>query len=415
MKKLFFTLVFLFFVYFGIQTLFYFLGPGHDVDYEVSGYDIKEKYANHQKLEIQNYFFEITKNEKVFNLQILEDFNRDEKIIEEIKEFNSDNLNCILPIFKEKKVLTDLLCLQNGIIYNYQELQGKNPSLDAFYQEISQLISKENLADYDTKGSIVLYKDNIPNNYYLSFESYKGFIYANYFDKEMFSKNIFQKDVYDNYLSAYVGKYYVTVNYDEQYDYTNIYIYNIINPKEEKIVLTTSLDKNSYIEGVADKKLYIFDVDNKKQYEINPETLKILEVGNVTTGTKIYKNNKWERVSAYECAKEKILFDYENNDKNLDNYIYLAETGGTKSGYTYYYRKNNDEYMIFRTNKQKLQYVYLFTTKYLNKIIPINEYVFFADDYYIKYYSDATGIRTLLSNTELYFNQNLEFQIFYSE
>ena len=212
MKRLFFTLVFLFFVYFGIQTLFYFFGPGHDTKYEVNEYKIEEKYVNHQQEEIQNYFFEITKNDLTFNIQIFEDFNSEDEIISEIKGYESSNINCILPIFKENKVLTDLICLEDGIIHNYKEIKGKNTSLDAFYEANSELIPKENLGSTDTKGSIILYKNNIPDNHYLSFESYKGFVYANPFDKQMTSKNIFEKDVYDNYLSAYVNKYYVTVN-----------------------------------------------------------------------------------------------------------------------------------------------------------------------------------------------------------
>ena len=48
-------------------------------------------------------------------------------------------------------------------------------------------------------------------------------------------------------------------------------------------------------------------------------------------------------------------------------------------------------------------------------MITLNDYIFYLDDYYIKYYSDKTDIRTLVENKELYFNQSLEYQIYYQK
>ena len=58
---------------------------------------------------------------------------------------------------------------------------------------------------------------------------------------------------------------------------------------------------------------------------------------------------------------------------------------------------------------------YLFSTKYIDKVITLNDYIFYLADYYIKYYSDKTDIRTLVENKELYFNQSLEYQIYYQK
>ena len=55
MKKLFFTLLFLFFIYFSLQALFYFFGPGHSTNYSINGFDVTEEYINNQKNETQAY------------------------------------------------------------------------------------------------------------------------------------------------------------------------------------------------------------------------------------------------------------------------------------------------------------------------------------------------------------------------
>ena len=138
----------------------------------------------------------------------------------------------------------------------------------------------------------------------------------------------------------------------------------------------------------------------------------VLEVGNITTGIKIYKNGTFERISAYECANKDILF--ENNKPDINDYHYLTSTIGTKTGYTYYYQYNGSNYRIYRVNNvDKNQYTYLFETKQINKILAVNEYIYFIDGNHLKYYSDKTGIRTLAFNSELEFNQNINYQIIY--
>ena len=140
----------------------------------------------------------------------------------------------------------------------------------------------------------------------------------------------------------------------------------------------------------------------------------MLEVGNVNTGIKIYKNGVFERVSAYECASKDIMF--EEDKQEVDNYYYISSVGGNKTGYTYYYQKSGNLYSIYRVNNaHKDQYKYLFKTKYVDKFVVVNEYIYFLDDNYLKYYSDHTGIRTLAYNSELYFNQNIDYQIIYQK
>ncbi len=412
MKKLFATLLFLFLIYFLLQAVFFFFGPGHSVTYKINDFEVKEKYINESKNEIKSYNFIVNNNEKSFYFQIFNNFDNEEKIITDIKSYKDDENICILPIFKEKLVLTDLMCLKNDIVYNYAELKNSDFKIDEFYNSLDLHLPDENLNNQDHKGEIILYKNNMQPNYYLSFATYKGFVYANSTNRVLNYQSIFNKDVYNNYLSIYINEYYVTVNYDEEYGFSKIYIYNIKTGKKEEIVLAKNIEKNSYIQGIFDDSVYIFDRSNKTQYEINTKTKNVLEVGNVNTGVKVYKNGTFERLSAYECSNEDILF--EAKGENNGEYYFLLKNGGKETGYTYYYQKENEAYKIYRVNNtNKNQYTYLFQTQNVNKIIVINEYIYFIDDNYLKYYSDKTGIRTLLYNKELYFNQNIKYQIIY--
>ena len=74
MRKLFMTLIVLFLIYFGLEALFYFFGPGHNVKYLVDNYDIKESFTNNQKDELSNYYFEISKDDFRIDLQIFDNF-----------------------------------------------------------------------------------------------------------------------------------------------------------------------------------------------------------------------------------------------------------------------------------------------------------------------------------------------------
>lgn len=418
MKKLFFTLLFLFFIYFSLQALFYFFGPGHNTSYNIDGFTIKEEYINKQKDENQVYNFVINDGSNDFYLQIFKDFDNKTEIIKEIKHYSENGISCIMPIFIDGNALTDLMCMMDGVVYNYNDIKyphdDNKGGLYDFYTSLDKYITKENLESQDVRNNITLYKNNMQPNYYFSLVSYKGFIYANATKKLLYANNIYTNDVYDNYLSAYVNKYFVTVNYDEQYGYTKIYVYDITNNNETAIRLSKNLEKNSYIQGIYKNSIYIFDRDNKVQYEVDVENKTALEVGNTATGVNIYKNGKAERVSAYECASRDILFEQEKETNG--EYELVVSTKGTKTGYSYYAKKQDDIYKIYRVNNSyKDQYMYLFDTKYIDKLIALNEYIYFLEDGYIKYYSDHTGIRTLAFNSELNFNQNIEYQIIYQK
>lgn len=414
MKKLFFTLLFLFFIYFALQALFYFFGPGHNTTYKVNDFEVKEEYINKQENEHQAYIFTISDGDAKFYFQVFKNYENQSKIIKEIKSYKNNTFNCIMPIFIDDEVLTDLMCLNENTIYNYKSLDNPDEELKNFYDSLKKYIPEDDLSRKDNANIFTLYPNNMQPNYYVSFASYKGFVYANPTNMVLNTKNIFENDVYDSYLSGYVDKYYVTVDYSEQYGYSKIYIYNITTGKEEVVTLSRNIEKNSYIQGVYKKSLYIFDRSNKIQYEINAENSKVLEVGNTASGVTLYKNGTSEHVSAYDCAIKDLTFAEEIKEEN--GYKVVSSTIGSKTGYTYYAKKNGEKYKIYRVNNSnKDQYTYLFDTKYLDKIITVNEYIYYVDEENIKYYSDSTGIRTLATNDELNFNQKIKYQIFYQK
>lgn len=413
MKKLFFLLIILTFIYFSLSMIVHHFGPGYAISYRVNDFKVEEIYTNNQKGEMQNYYFKLSQENILIGLQIHDNFGYSQKVIKEIKSYQDETVFCVLPIFNKNEILTDLICLKGNIIYNYNDLKGTNNNLDHFYTSIG-LSSHESPDEIETIENIKIYKKNLLNDYYVSFNSYKGFVTVKSSKQLLEHTDIFKNDVYDHYLSTYLNNNYVTVDYDEKYGYSKIYIYDIADGQSDHIILPVTLERNSYIQGTYLNSLYVFDRFNEKQYEINIKAKTVKEVGNKTKGIKIYRNNQWENISIFECLNNDILF--EKSGDAINDYIFLTSSDGDDSGYSYYYKKTNDSYEIYRINKQNpYQISYILTTKHLDKIKAINEYLFFIQDNYIKYYSDKTGIRVLLSNNEIYFNQNIKYNVIYKK
>ena len=73
----------------------------------------------------------------------------------------------------------------------------------------------------------------------------------------------------------------------------------------------------------------------------------------------------------------------------------------------YFYKFNGYSYDVYRSDilyKDKLMYV--FTTTNLDKIVYLNDYVYFTNGKNILYYSDSTGIRTIVTALDFVTNED---------
>lgn len=401
MKKLLKLFLFLLMFYLLIQIGIQIFSSGYTINYEVDGFNIKEVRTKRTKNEIDNYYLEITKDNLNFNIQTYKNYNKS-KIIKKIKYFEDENYKCILPLTSKSEFI-NLVCEKDNIFYSYMTIKGADSKLDTFAMKYIKSSDKENKI---TKDNITLY-NNLDENTYIGLENYKGLYLIN--NKNIIDLKLFKNDTYEKNISGFFSKYYITADYNNDYEFHEFYIVDYKNNKKKKIISNKAISMYSYVQGVINNKIYIFDPVNKRQYEINNKIIK--EIGNEKIGIKKYKNKTFETANIYDAINDKMYFNpYSTNNKNYEK---VDLVGNVLSGYYYMYEKTNSGYKVYRSNVQNiLNITYLFETTNIDNVVYINDEVYFKDDNYIKYYSDLNGVKRLIKYDELKFNSSLKFSVY---
>ena len=174
----------------------------------------------------------------------------------------------------------------------------------------------------------------------------------------------------------------------------------------EHIEIKDSISFDSFIQGIVDSKVYLYDYDNEIQYEIDVYNKKVNVVSN-RDYIKYYVNSKWERLSKSK-VKRNTYFDYSTLDKNFAEYGDVKET----DDYYYLFTKQDDKYMLYRVNKNNINiktYIGIVPT---NNIKANKNYFYYIDENKLYYYSDTTGIKTILEDSELEFNETIKYYIY---
>lgn len=418
MKKIFMVLVVLFLIYFGIQVGYSFFGSGHKLEYTVTteekNFLVKEEFSN-KKDDTVSYFFEITYNGDIFYYQTSHDFRKSKSIIKNIYYYHDNEYSCILPIYENNQIISDILCKKGDIIYNYHDIKGQDKALDNYAFNLKEKgYNGDNFTDNSNvldKGQLTIYENNLIDKTYYALTNYKGLYLINSVTGgKMQDIAIFKKDVYKRPISIFFQKYYVVADYDKDYRFDTFYVVDITSGKIKEINVGKEVSFDGYVQGVENNSIYFFDKTYKIQYEINLKTNKVIEVGNEKTGIKVLKNGEWERVPAIQAVNENILF--KTNVEEFNNYENVYKLG-INSGYYYLYDKTNNFYKTYRSNIQnKNQKLYLFDTSDIDRVIYDNNYVYYVKDNCIKYYTDKLGVKNLVCDNELNYNTSIKFGVY---
>ena len=405
MKKLFFMLIILFILYLGIQFAFHWFSDGQENEYKIKNdnniFEVKEI----SNFDNNSYLYEIKINETNFSFQIFNDYNKDYKVLVDIFYYKDANYECILPVFKDEKTFTDVMCMNNGHLVYYHNLNDEN--VDNFVDSI-KIYDKNKFidaTDSETKEGINIYKNNLIDKHYIGITNYKGFYNVNKsFNSIVHNISLFGKDIYNQKLGIFVDNYYVVADYNEKNTFNKINVINLITLKSSTIVSDKSISFDSYIQGIVDHKLYLYDKDNNIQYEIDPSKESIIKLSNEIK----YYDGQWSTMSVKEAKEEKMFItnkiDYENSE-----YVKIDQT----DSYYYLYKKNGNKYDCYRINKQnQLGLIYLFSTQSIDLINYVNNYVYFVDDNKIKVFNDTFGIKNIIEYKELEFNKNIKFYVY---
>ena len=374
---------------FNIKTLDYTLRC------EKETFKINESY-NEDKISIK-----IESKENIYLFDLYDEISNKRHIVDKIYYYKDNSYECVLPIINNR-VETDFMCYKDDILYDYHILEGENAKLDNYVSTITEYNIenyKSNESTINTIGTVKYFTKNKINNL-TAITTYKGIIINGY------NIDLFVNDVYNNKLSTFVKEYYIIADYTKSYEFQYFYVVDLFNKTVFKIKSKYEISLDSYIQGIVDDKVYIYDKDNEKQYEINIDKRTVNLISS-KTDVKYYKNNKWEKISKIKANKE-VYFDYTSLENNFSEYDSVIES----NFYYYLMKKNSNGCDLYRVSKDQIN-----TYKFISNIPTCDiktkdNYIYYAYDNRLYYYSDKVGLKVLLEDTELEFNSTIKYYIY---
>ena len=404
MKKVLPILVLLAFAAFCYQLIVTFFITEHKISYSLIAndqkhYTISENYKKDGSRHHYSFLITTQNKKKTYAVSIEEDFNKQERVITDVKHYKKNNLECIFPIYKRNRTY-DVSCLLDGKqVSSAYLLEQKNED----YSFIARKFAEEGYEEiyYTTntpatsEENLLVSYDYIPENYTFAIWNYRGIYILS--SEGIENKTFLNDDYYENTLSMGVGKYYVTVNTDnekEKLNYYQLIVYNLVDGG--KTVVDVDISQDSYFNGVSDNMLYITDSKEEKQYVLDPskkefkELKKPREISNSKlkkAGNDFFSSPK---VDSLRVSNKKIkkLYDTEDIRKNGDDYYFKTDDGKI-------YRVIQEDYrhpiMICQFNNIKEWQVHDDGVSFI-----------VGDTLYL--YTDIYGLKPVLKNSEFQYN-----------
>lgn len=397
MKYLFKTLLIFILIFFFLKLIIFFFDSGHVVNYNIGNFKIKEELNTKQN---HNYYFTLERENFKINFQINQNYNKAEKVIDKIDYKKIGNYKCILPIFKNGKILTDVMCLKGNTITYAHDLNNSN--IKSYLKTLKKYGYNVNNYQDQAKGTKLsntqtIYEENFLENHYIAMETYKG---LNLFGGSEKSVQIFDDDVYTKPISYFTDKYYIVADYTQNYTFKNFHVINIINGNQTDIRSYDEISFDSYIAGAIGTDIYLFDKDATIQYKVSIDN-KNVEKFHDKDHLQTY-NGKWQNITLAQALDGIKFNNYYTND--IKGYDKVDKVGN----YYYLYKKQGDYYDVYRADVQnKKLKTYLFKTSRLDSIIYLEDAVYYVCDNTLYYYN--SGSHKVITNTELQFNKDLSF------
>ena len=406
MKKIIKLLISIFILILFFELITFIFKTHHEITYNLK--DQNEKYKVTEIYKNKKYYLKIENKTYKYSFEINNTFHKRKKIIKKIYTYSIDKTKCIYPQTKNKKNQeTNIICSKDNKTYSYLNYQKK---LTPFIQKLQKqgITSPSwNKQSNSTKNieTLSAYQKNINTNTHILIYKYNGFY--NISNKKLEIIKLFKNDTYINTLGANIDRYYIIPNYNQKYDYNQLYIIDMKTGKVKTKDIKQKISKDSYINGIINNEIYLFDKDELKQYKISKKGKKVEEVGNKKQGA-LYYNLKFETKDVYTFRDNNIKFKTTNDyikqiekntsikfiEKQNDTYYYV-----TKEGNVYYYNTNNKiKVLLFNKNIKDFKL--------------IKETLFFIENDTLYSYSQQEGIKKLLTYKELSFNWDNRLAIY---
>lgn len=374
-------------------------------------YDIKEKNETYKVNEIyknKKYYIKIENKTYKYSFEINNTFHKRKKIIKKIYTYNIDKTKCIYPKTKNKENdEVNIICSNNKKAYSYLNYQNKLAPFIKNLQKQGITSPSWQKQSNSTKNidTLSAYQKNINENTHILIYKYNGFYSIS--NKNLETIKLFKNDTYINTLGTNIDRYYIIPNYNQKYDYNQLYVIDMKTNKVKTRDIKQKISKDSYLNGIIDNEIYLFDKDELKQYKISKKGKKIEEVGNKKQGA-LYYNLKFETKDVYTFRDNEMKF------KTINDYIKKLEKNTSikfieKEKDTYYYVTKDDNVYYYNSNN-KIK-VLLFNKK-IKDFKLVKETLFFIENDTLYSYSQKEGIKRLLTYKELSFNWDNRLAIY---
>lgn len=404
MKKILPILVLLAFVAFCYQLIITFFITEHKVNYslianEEKHYTVLEDYKKDGSRHYYSFLIRTGNKKKTYALSIEKDFDKQERVITDIKYYKKNNLECIFPIYK-REYTSDVACLLDGkqVSSNYL-MKQKNKDFSYIAKKFSEDGYEEHYYTVDSpntkEGNVFVSYDYIPEDYVFAIWNYQG-IYI--LSSEGIENKVFlNEDHYENTLSIGVDKYYVTVNTDDEEEtlgYYQLIVYNLVDGG--KTIVDVNISQDSYFNGVVDGLLYITDPKVKKQYILDLNKKEFKEINDIyeVSNSKLKRADKdffsSPKVDSLKVVNKKITKLYDTTDirKNRGDYYFKTEEGKI---YRVIQNDYNHPILICEFNDIKEWQVH-------------DDGIGFIVGDTLYFYTDMYGLKPIVKNSEFQYN-----------
>ena len=277
---------------FTLFMYFYLRKTSYELEYTIDDFKILEKYNK----DLETYYFNITYQDKTYNLVSLDKYTNKRNLIKEIIA-TEDNENTCLS-FKTTDITLYNICSNDNTYY----LENIN--------KISEFNEK------DSYSNILI--GDIDNLTYLLW-NYHDFIYIN--NKDHKKITLFDTDIYNLSLNYAYDNYLIIPDYEQDYIYDNVDVINTNNGKINNIKLRFEVYFNSYFMGHYKNKVYLYDLRENQEYYIDMKKEEIYK-----TDREILVDGTWENVSNQTIQKTKPTFSKKRNVTYIldDNKLYQS-------------------------------------------------------------------------------------------
>ncbi len=316
----------------------------YTLNYDLKDFSVSENYDKKKGI----YYFEIEYNGVKYNFIYSKKYEKERKLIEDIKKYTHDDYTCL--VIKSDYVKSNPLCSKDKTVIDYHLLPE-----DVFIEIKRENYSKEintSYKNYEIKniaGSILIW-------------NYKGFDIVS--KDKMASIKLFNKDIYNIKLATIVNDYLFIPDYNQSYNFNKAYVIDLKKFTKKEWELDADISFDSYILGTHEDSIFLVDKKNKVEYELVPYNRKMRVVGTNSKKGIIYNNDKETKISLTKLAsdeqtftKDKI-FNYQIKDKTL--YLkYVDSNIKTKVS-------NNEVDKIIYTNDDVVYYLVKDTLYFYN-------------------------------------------------